>query len=150
LGAALETGGSAVNRSLIAALLLLATPANAGSIFSAVSAINVTSIQVLNNVTAIVVSASPATFYGLEVSNNGATIAYVKVYNAASVTCGSGTPQARYMIPATTSVPLKTTNGDAYGAGITVCVTTGYADSDTGAPAANEYIVDVHYKRSNV
>lgn len=142
-----------MSHKLIAVILALVgtlTPAHAGGIFSADSQISVSSIQVANNTTAILVSANPATLYGIEVFNNAATIAYVKVYNAASATCGSGTPQARYMIPASTSVSLKNENGGAYGAGITVCVTTGYADTDTTAPTASEYIVDVHYKRSNI
>jgi hypothetical protein len=121
--------------------------AKATEIFQADSKLNVKSIQVANNTNAITVGGFPVTLYGLEAFNSSTTVAYVKVYNSSQVTCGSGTPQARYMIPASTSATLMfNTNGDAYGAGLTICVTTGYADSDTGAPAANEYIVNVHYK----
>ena len=129
--------------------LLGCLPSYALGFFSADSSLLVTSIQVANNTTAIVVS-GPAALYGIQAFNNSSTIAYIKIYNAASATCGSGTPQARYMIPASTAVPpiMENTNGDAYGAGIVVCVTTGYADTDTGAPAANEYIVNVHYKKA--
>ena len=41
---------------------------------------------------------------------------------------------------------LPWVNGDSYSLGAWMCVTTGIADSDTGAPAAMTYIVDVHYK----
>src|SRR5258708_2553814 len=56
--------------------------------------LSVGSSQVANNTTAIVVKASAGQLYGLEVFNNSATIAYVKLYNATSATCGSGTPVA--------------------------------------------------------
>jgi hypothetical protein len=133
------------------AIVLGIFPAMAAGIFSADSLLSVASIQVANNTTATVVSAVPATLYEIQAFNNSSTIAYIKIYNAASATCGSGTPQARYMIPASTAVPpvMGNTNGDAYGAGITVCVTTGYAESDTTAPAANEYILNLHYKKAS-
>lgn len=117
------------------------------SIFQADSKLDIKSIQVANNTTAIVISGGPVTLYSVEAFNNSTTIAYVKVYNAATVTCGTGTPQARYMIPASASATLMANiNGDAYGAGLVVCVTTGYADNDTTAPTASEYIVNLHYK----
>jgi hypothetical protein len=37
-------------------------------------------------------------------------------------------------------------NGDAYGLGIVMCITTGIADNDTTAPAASTYIVNVHFR----
>lgn len=125
-------------------------PAHAQSTFQGDAKLNVKSIQVANNTTAIVVSANPATLYSVEAFNNSTVLAYVKVYNAATATCGSGTPQARYMIPASASATLMANiNGDAYGAGLTICITTGFADSDTGAPAASEYIVNLHWKQAN-
>jgi hypothetical protein len=56
----------------IAAVFLLAaiSSAMALGIFSADSILNVESIQVLNNTTAIVVSTSPATLYTVELFNN--------------------------------------------------------------------------------
>jgi hypothetical protein len=42
---------------------------------------------------------------------------------------------------------LSTSNGDGYAFGVTLCVTGGIADSDTTVPAANSYIVNVHWKR---
>lgn len=141
-----------MKRNIVSALFAIvlgavfAVPASAQN-FQADSKINVRSIQVANNTTATVVKATGGTVYSIEAFNNNTTLAYVKVYNAASATCGSGTPQARYMIPASASATLMSNaNGDAYVNGVTVCVTTGYGDSDTGAPAATTYIVNVHYK----
>lgn len=130
---------------LVVALVLWAAPVCAQK-FQADSNVSVSSNLIANNTTAIVVTAAFANLYAVEASNNGATIAYVKLYNAASGTCGSGTPRARYMIPASTSMQWPVVNGDAYPTGIVLCVTTGIADNDTSAPAASAYIVNVHYK----
>ncbi|MEJ0071121.1 MAG: hypothetical protein WDO24_23005 [Pseudomonadota bacterium] len=110
---------------------------------------SVSSTQVANNTTAIVVKGSAGTLYGIEVFNNSATIAYVKFYNAASATCGSGTPVQRVMIPANASgagAISQTTLGIAYGTGITSGITTGFADTDATAPAASTYIVNAIFK----
>ena len=107
--------------------------------------------QVANNTTSFAVDASAGTLYGISAFNNSATIAYVKLYNTAqgSVTCGTPTPVDRMLIPANTSgagfiwsMPL----GVAYGTAITACVTTGFADNDTTAPAASTYLVSFYYK----
>jgi hypothetical protein len=139
---------------ILAAFLLLAglVPAHAdGDTFGADSKLWITSTQVANNTTAIVISSVPATVYSIQAFNNSTSIAYIKLYNAASgITCGTGTPQARYQISGSASAPLmiEASNGVAYGNGITLCVTTGYADSDATAPAATEYIVNIAFKKS--
>ena len=111
---------------------------------------SITSTQVANNTTAVVIKASAGTVYGVEAFNNSATIAYIKLYNATSATCGLGTPAWRGMIPANASgagfISPAGAVGDAYATGITMCVTAGYADSDTTAPATSTYIVNVRYK----
>lgn len=118
---------------------------------SATGGASVKSIQAANNTTSIAIDASPGTLYGLTVFNNSATIAYAKLYNAAqgSTTCGSGTPIQRVLIPASTTgagavIPLPV--GVIYSTAITLCITTGFADSDTTAPAASTYIVEAVYK----
>jgi len=116
--------------------------------FQADSKINVRSYIVPNNTTAVVIKDTIGTLYGVTASNNGSTLAYLKLYNEGSgVVCGTGTPIARFMIPASTqTLNVQLTNGDAFAFGITACVTTGIADSDTAAPAASTYIVNIHYK----
>ena len=137
---------------LVLGLLLLCPHlAFAQNTFLADAKIKVTSTIAANNTTAIVIKNTGGTVYSVDAFNNGTTIAYVKLYNSASATCGSGTPQARYAIPYGSSSSgggfnVSNINGDAYGVGITMCITTGIADSDTTAPAASTYIVNVHYK----
>jgi len=120
--------------------------------FLADAKIKVTSVIAANNTTAIVIKNTGGNVYSVDAFNNSTTIAYVKLYNSASVTCGGiDTPQARYMIPYGASSSgggfnVSNINGDAYGLGIVMCITTGIQDNDTGAPAANTYIVNVHYK----
>lgn len=132
-------------------LLLISTVAQAQNTFLADAKIQVKSYISVNNTTAVVVKATGGTVYSIDGFNNGASLAYVKLYNATSATCGSGTPQARYMIPYGTSSSgggfnVSNINGDAYANGIVMCITTGVADNDTTAPAANQFIVNVHIK----
>ena len=136
---------------LILALLLLPTFASAQNTFLADAKIQVKSYISVNNTTAVVIKATGGTVYSVDAFNNGASLAYVKLYNASTATCGTGTPQARYLIPYGASSAgggfnVSNINGDAYGAGIVMCITTGVADSDTSAPAANQFIVNVHIK----
>jgi hypothetical protein len=109
----------------------------------------VKSFIVANNTTAVQICTANCRIYNVSAFNNSATIAYVKLYNAASATCGSGTPQWRGMIPSSASgagFSMVDVNGDSYSLGGWICVTTGQADNDTGAPAATTYIINVHYK----
>lgn len=102
-----------------------------------------------NNTTAVVVKASPGTLYGVQLGGIGAAPAYLKIYNATSATCGSGTPVKRLIIPAAaTAANGGGSNitfgpvGVAFSTGITYCVTTGITDADTTAPAASTYLVN--------
>ena len=120
---------------------------------TATTGVSTKSLQVANNTTSVAVDASAGTLLAVRVFNNSGTIAYAKFYNAAqgSTTCGSGTPVNRVLIPASTSgagavFTLGGGYGVAYGTAITVCVTTGFADNDTTAPAASVYIVEADYK----
>lgn len=132
--------------TLLAAAYFLASSAHAQN-FQAGSNISVRSWVVPANITPVVVKDSIGTLYGVEVSNNSATAAYLKLYNAGSgVTCGTGTPRARYLIPANGAVAYFVMNGDSYVEGITACVVTGIADDNSSAPAATTYTVNVHYK----
>jgi hypothetical protein len=45
----------------------------------------------------------------------------------------------------TTSVDISIPNGIAFGTAITIAATTGVADNDSGAPGANEVIVNLGY-----
>jgi hypothetical protein len=108
---------------------------------------------VANNTTAVVVKASAGTLYSIQMSGIGSAPAYLKLYNATSATCGSGTPVKRLMIPAaSTAANGGGSNidfgaaGVKFGTGITYCVTTGIGDADTTAPAASTFLVNVDYQ----
>jgi hypothetical protein len=91
------------------------------------------------------------TLFEISVYNSGSTIAWLKFYNSASApTCGTGTPEGRYMIPAAASggagSNVTLSLGKAFTTGISYCVTTGVADNDTGATAATTYTVNLTYR----
>lgn len=137
--------------ALLLGLAWTCTPGHAQTSFTADAKVSVKSYIVANNTTALVVKTTPGVVYQVDAYANGTTLAYVKLYNAASATCGSGTPQARYLVPygaASTGggfvAPIA--NGDVYSTGIVMCVTGGIADADTTSPAASTFIVNVHYK----
>lgn len=96
-----------------------------------------------------VVKASAGTLYALVVTNLNAAVRYLKVYNSTSVTVGTTTPTWTFAIPASTTgagfnVPIPAC-GIAFGTGICLGMTTGIADNDTGAVAANEIIANYAY-----
>jgi hypothetical protein len=106
-----------------------------------------------NNTTAVVVKASAGTLYGVQMYGIGSAPAYLKIYNATSATCGSGTPVKRLMIPAASTAANGAGSnisfgdiGIAFGTGITYCVTTGITDADTTAPAASTFLVNLDWK----
>jgi hypothetical protein len=107
--------------------------------------------QVAANTTSVAVKASAGQLYGIEAFNNSSTIAYIKLYNAAqgSTTCGAGTPVYQGMIPAAAAggnYVSMNVYGLPFGTAITACVTTGFADNDTTAPAASTYVINYFYK----
>lgn len=90
--------------------------------------------------------------YWIHAMNLAATKRFLKFYNAtaASVTVGTTTPVMTFALPTQgdtngTGFTLAIPNGIAFGTAITVAATTGVADSDTGAPGANEVIVNIGY-----
>jgi len=112
---------------------------------------NIFSFIVLANTTAVPVVTGAHQVNGVEVFNNGASIAYLKLYDAATATCGTGTPKARYLIPATTGgtgsgAVQAYAGGDRYLNGIVACVTGGIADADTTAPAGTTFIYNIHWQ----
>lgn len=110
--------------------------------------------QVANNTTSFAVKASAGQLYGIEAFNNGtsASLAYIKLYDATqgSTTCGAGTPIYQGMIPAPSvgggGYISMNVQGLAFSTAITACVTTGFADGDTTAPAASTYVINFFYK----
>lgn len=96
------------------------------------------------------VKASAGQLYELFVSNINAAVRYLKLYDKATApTVGTDTPIWTLAIPGNTAGAgfAKTIpNGLAFANGIGFGLTTGVADNDTGAVAANEIVVNLGYK----
>lgn len=152
-----------MKRLYLSALAIVLYVLPAAGQFIADAKISIASNIAVNNTTAIVLATRASTVYQVDAYNNSTTLAYIKLYDACgtatsatcaqAATCGQATPapKARYMIPFGTSSSgggfvTPNVNGDGYTFGIVQCVTTGIADSDTGAPAASTYIVNIHFK----
>jgi hypothetical protein len=77
---------------------------------------------------------------------------FLKLYNAtaASVTVGTTTPVLTLALPGNTSDDITGVialpQGIKFSTAICAAATTGIADNDTGAPAANDVIVNIFYK----
>lgn len=97
------------------------------------------------------VKATAGQVYGMWVSNTATSTRFLKFYNAtaANVTVGTTTPVLTIAIPGNSSDDItgffSSAHGIAFGTAITVAATTGVADNDTGAPGANEVIVNIFY-----
>ncbi|HOR23337.1 MAG TPA: hypothetical protein PLF57_01470, partial [Candidatus Saccharibacteria bacterium] len=92
--------------------------------------------------------------YGGVVINLATKVRYLKFYNAtaANVTVGTTTPVMTIPIPTAGSangagfvIPIPS-QGVPFDTAITVAATTGIADNDTGAPGANECVVNLFFK----
>lgn len=97
------------------------------------------------------VKATAGQVYAVWFSNLATSTRFLKFYNATAlnVTVGTTTPVLTLALPGNTSDDISgvfsTAHGIAFGTAITVAATTGVADNDTGAPGANEVLVNVFY-----
>jgi hypothetical protein len=94
------------------------------------------------------VKATAGQVFGWYIQNKNAATLFVKFYNAtaANVTVGTTTPVMTLPIPTGSAANVMSDIGIAFSTAITVAATTGVADADTGAPAANDCIVNIFYK----
>ena len=90
--------------------------------------------------------------YWIHAMNLASGVRYLKFYNAtaASVTVGTTVPDLTFPVPTQgdtngAGFVLSIPNGIAFGTAITIAATTGVADNDSGAPGANEVIVNLGY-----
>lgn len=98
------------------------------------------------------VKGSAGQVYWIHAMNLASSVLYLKLYNAAAadVTVGTTVPDLTFPLPTqgdtngagfTLSIP----NGIEFDTGITVAATTGVGDGDSGAPGANEVVVNLGY-----
>lgn len=98
------------------------------------------------------VKATAGQVYGIWFTNTNASTRWLKFYNAtaANVTVGTTTPVITIALPGNSSDDISglfnSTHGMSFDTAITVAATTGVADSDTGAPSANDVICNIFYK----
>lgn len=99
------------------------------------------------------VKTSAGTVYSVWVTNTATSTRFLKFYNAtaANVTVGTTTPVITIGIPGNSSDDISGNFssggiGIQFSTAISVAATTGVADNDTGAPGANEVIVNIFYK----
>lgn len=94
------------------------------------------------------IKATAGQLYGYYFSNSNAAARFLKFYNAtaANVTVGTTTPVLTLYLPPTSAGHVAFTHGVAFDTAITAAATTGVADNDTGAPGANEVILNAFYK----
>lgn len=94
------------------------------------------------------IKATAGQMYSYYLFNAASSTRYFKFYNAtaANVTVGSTTPVLTLPVPAGAAANVSIEGGAAFATAITAACTTGLADADTGAPAANECIANIYYK----
>jgi hypothetical protein len=102
--------------------------------------------------TELEVKATAGCVYGLWFSNMSTSSRFLKFYNdtAANVTVGTTTPVLTLTMPGNASDDISGVfsipQGINFSTAICVAATTGLADNDTGAPSANDVIVNIFYK----
>lgn len=104
-----------------------------------------------NDVTATAIKdagATPGRAFRIVAQNANAAVRFIKLYDKATApTVGTDTPVMTVAIPAS-NVPLVIDLGDmgvAFTLGMWLGTTTGVADNNTGAPAADELITQIVY-----
>lgn len=99
-----------------------------------------------------VVKAGAGTVYHISVTNNSATINYLRLYNATTGFngCNSATNiQHEMAIPANTSAAGFTEDislGIAFATGISICVTGAYGNTSTTSATASAISLNIDYK----
>lgn len=141
-----STRQQSINNSLPVSVLSAPTTAVTGTVTATVTGgttLPVTPTTTFTNSTATtngtVIKASAGTLWNVVVSNVNAAARYLKFYNSTTVTVGTTTPVMTITIPAGGTVNIAGgSNGIRFATGICLGITTGMADADTGAVAANE------------
>lgn len=99
------------------------------------------------------IKATAGQLYWISAFNRTAAPLYLKFYNAtaANVTVGTTTPVMTFVVPGNADsdgAGFVLNFGDigvAFGTAISVACTTGVADNDTGAPGANDCVINIGY-----
>jgi len=97
--------------------------------------------------TGAVVKGSAGLVYGWFVHNAAAATRWVRIYNHVDAPAGGDGADIvlSFGIPAGSSANSFSPIGIVFSAGIGVRATTGVADADVGAPAANDVVLNLYY-----
>lgn len=96
-------------------------------------------------VTGAVAKAAPGRLYGAWLVNAASALRYVKVYDKATAPTQSDTPVMTLALNPTSGTSFNLAAGVSFVNGISLRASTGVADSDTGAPTANDVLVNLFY-----
>lgn len=97
-----------------------------------------------NTTNATVVRAARGHLVGGYMYNANAAVRYLKLYDlAVAPTVGTSVPKMTIALPPAQATPLIIPGGVHFENGIAFATTTGVADSDTAAVAANEIVVNL-------
>lgn len=93
------------------------------------------------------IKATPGVVTGYFISNlHASAVRYIKFYNKATApTVGTDTPKLTIPLQPKTAANLSASDHIYFSAGIGIGATTGLADNDTGAPGANDVVVNILY-----
>jgi hypothetical protein len=92
------------------------------------------------------IKAGAVAMYGFALCNNVASARYVKFYNKATAPTSADTPAYRVALPASCPPAIASfPEGVTFPLGLGIRITTGAADSDTGACSANDVMANVNY-----
>jgi hypothetical protein len=92
------------------------------------------------------IKSTPGEVAGWYISNTNAAVRYVKLYDKATAPTNGDTPKLTIGIPANSAANVMAPAGIDFTLGIGIRATTGVADNDTGAPTANDVVVNLFYK----
>jgi len=103
-------------------------------------------VQALASTNATSLKASAGQVYQIALGNNGASAAFLKLYNKATApSVGTDAPIATYLIPAGGQLNLQFIAGKVFPTGIGYALTGAAADSDTTAVAVNQITGSIEY-----
>ena len=92
------------------------------------------------------IKSSAGQIYGWFLFNHASSIRYVKLYNkASSPWVGHDRPFMTIPLPCGGGANVNFTSGITFSHGIGIGATTGVADTNSGAPADNDVIVNIIY-----
>lgn len=92
------------------------------------------------------IKSSAGQIYGWFLFNHAPSIRYVKLYNkASSPWVGHDRPFMTIPLPGGGGANVNFTSGITFAHGIGIGATTGVSDTNSGAPAANDVIVNIVY-----